>query len=226
MKTKSKKADLEGKKSLFFQAGLIIALGLALAAFEWPTTADITYDYILNANPIETPDDVIITRPDEIKPPPPPPVIIVPEFIIIHENDAKIPETDPNIFEDLKDERLPDLFLPKPEEDVEEVIPFMLIEKKPSFMGGDYNTFSKWVASRIVYPQVAAENGIQGRVTIQFLIDVDGSVSNVQIIQSIDKLLAEEALRIVSQSPDWSPGMQRGKPAKVLFTFPFTFRLE
>jgi protein TonB len=226
MKTKSKKADLEGKKFLFFQAGLIIALGLALAAFEWPTKGDVSFNYIINTNPIETPDDVIITRPDEIKPPPPPPVIIVPEFIEIHGNDANIPEFDPTLFEGLTDDILPDLFLPKPEDEVDEVIPFMLIEEKPTFMGGDYNTFTQWVARRIVYPEQAVSNGIQGRVTIQFMIDIDGSVKDIKVIQSVDRMLSEEVLRIVSQSPSWSPGMQRGKPTKVLFTFPFTFRLN
>lgn len=226
MKTKSKKADLEGKKFLFFQTGLIIALGLALVAFEWPTTADSSYDYIINANPTETPDEMVITRPEDIKPPPPPPVIIVPEFIEIHGNDADIPKFDPDIFEGLTDEILPSLFLPKPEDEVDEVIPFMLIEEKPTFMGGDYNTFTQWVAKRIVYPELAVTNGIQGRVTIQFMIDIDGSVKDIKVIQSVDKSLSEEALRIVSQSPSWSPGMQRGKPARVLFTFPFTFRLN
>lgn len=226
MKTKSKKADLEGKKSLFFQAGLIIALGLALAAFEWPTSGDNSFDYTLKINPGEAPEEIIITRPEEIKPPPPPPVIVVPEFIEIHGNDANIPEFDPNIFEGLKDDILAELLLPKPEDEVDEVIPFMLIEEKPTFMGGDYNTFTQWVARRIVYPEQAVSNGIQGRVTIQFMIDIDGSVKDIKVIQSVDRMLSEEALRIVSQSPSWSPGMQRGKPARVLFTFPFTFRLN
>ncbi|PKP35775.1 MAG: energy transducer TonB [Bacteroidetes bacterium HGW-Bacteroidetes-15] len=224
MKTKSKKADLEGKKFLFFQAGLIIALGLALAAFEWPTKGEVSFDYVLNTNPIETPDDVIITRPDEIKPPPPPPTAPMPEIIRIHDNETDLPDFDPTLFE--QDSIV---ILPPPkteEEDVDEIIPFMLIEEKPSFMGGDYNTFTQWVAKRIVYPELAAINGIQGRVTIQFLIDTDGSVKDIRVIQSVDKLLAEEALRVVSQSPSWSPGKQRGKPTKVIFTFPFTYRLQ
>lgn len=112
------------------------------------------------------------------------------------------------------------------EDDVDEILPFILIEDKPSFMGGDYNTFARWVAQRIVYPEPAAANGIQGRVTLQFVIDIDGRIKDIQVLQSVDKMLADEAIRVVSQSPAWSPGKQRGKPTKVLFTFPFTFRLQ
>lgn len=224
MKTKSKKADLEGKKSLFFQAGLIIALSLALVAFEWPSSEFKGFDIPISQGVIEMPDDVIITRREEIKPPPPPPLLVVPEVLVIRENTFDIPDFDPDIFVQDTMVYLPTLI--KEEDDVDEVIPFMLIEEKPTFMGGDYNSFTKWVAQRIVYPELAVTNGIQGRVTIQFMIDTDGTVKDITVIQSVDKMLAEEVLRVVSQSPTWSAGKQRGNPTKVLFTFPFTFRLK
>ncbi|HCX99448.1 MAG TPA: hypothetical protein DG754_04835 [Bacteroidales bacterium] len=93
-------------------------------------------------------------------------------------------------------------------------------------MSGDYKEFTKWVYSNLKYPELAAQNGIQGRVLLQFLIDTDGSVSNITVIRSEDLLLAEEAVRVISMSPKWEPGQQRNNPAKVIFTFPITFRLQ
>jgi protein TonB len=225
MKTKSKKADLEGKKSLFFQVGLVVALGLALVAFEWPSRGDFSLDNYRNHGTIETPDEVVITRPEEIKEPPPP-VIISVEVINIRENDEDIKD-DPIIFDDITTEGIRHLLLPVEEKDVvERPIDFMLIEDKPTFMGGDFNTFTKWVGNRLKYPEEAATNGIQGRVILQFLIDTDGSVKNVVVVRGVDRMLDAEALRVVSMSPKWKPGMQRGVPTKVLFTFPLIFQLQ
>jgi periplasmic protein TonB len=225
MKTKSRKADLEGKKTLFFQVGLIIALSLALAAFEWPSKGNLNIDLLVNTGPIDTPEDVVITRPDKIIPPPPP-VIAAIEVINIRP-DTDILIENPNLFEDFKAEDIKFLLNPPEEADViEETIEFFRIEEKPSFMDGDHNAFTRWVAKNLNYPDEAARNGIQGKVILQFLIDVDGSVNNVVVIRGIDPLLDAEAVRIVSMSPKWKPGKQRGVPTKVRFTFPLTFRLH
>jgi len=93
-------------------------------------------------------------------------------------------------------------------------------------MGGDYNKFTEWVFKNLRYPEEAAQNGIQGKVYLEFLIDVDGYIKNVKVIKGVDKLLDAEAVRVVSSSPPWKPGFQRDKPTKVLFTFPINFRLN
>ena len=98
MKTKSKKADLEGKKPLFFQVGVVIALALALTAFEWPSRGEINFKIPVPLGVVETPDDVIITRPDKIIPPPPPPIAVMPEFLVIRKDDVEIPGFDPDLF--------------------------------------------------------------------------------------------------------------------------------
>jgi len=108
----------------------------------------------------------------------------------------------------------------------EEAIPFALVEEKPTFMGGDANTFSKWVNGKLVYPEIAKENGVQGRVTLQFTVNVDGSVSNVVVLRGVDSSLDKEAVRIVSSSPKWKPGKQRERPVKVTYTFPVIFQLR
>ena len=108
----------------------------------------------------------------------------------------------------------------------EEAIPFMLVEEKPSFMGGDANAFSKWVSERLVYPELAKENGVQGRVTIQFTISTYGTVSNVSVLRGVDPSLDKEAVIVVSMSPKWTPGKQRGRTVNVTYTFPVIFQLK
>ena len=108
----------------------------------------------------------------------------------------------------------------------EEAIPFQLVEEKPSFMGGDANAFSKWVNERLQYPEIAKENGIQGRVLLQFVVGADGKVSNVKVVRGVDPALDKEAVRVVQSSPKWSPGKQRDRAVKVTYTFPVIFQLR
>ena len=108
----------------------------------------------------------------------------------------------------------------------EEAIPIQLVEDKPSFNSGDANEFSKWVNSKLVYPEKAKENGVQGRVTIQFTVEKDGSISNVKVLRGVDEFLDKEAIRVVSSSSGmWSPGKQNNNPVKVLYTYPVVFML-
>ena len=111
-------------------------------------------------------------------------------------------------------------------EDDEEPIPFQLVEVKPTFMGGDANKFSTWVNQRLVYPDIAKENGVQGRVTLQFTVGKDGSLYNIKVLRGVDPSLDKEAVRVASLSPKWTPGMQRGEPVPVTYTFPVIFQLR
>jgi TonB family protein len=111
-------------------------------------------------------------------------------------------------------------------EDDEEPIPFQLVEVKPTFMGGDANKFSTWVNQRLVYPEIAKENGVQGRVTLQFTVGKDGSLYNIKVLRGVDPSLDKEAVRVASLSPKWTPGMQRGEPVPVTYTFPVIFQLR
>ncbi len=106
-----------------------------------------------------------------------------------------------------------------------EAIPFQMVEVKPTFQGGDANTFSRWVNTNLVYPKEAAENKIQGRITLQFTVSETGKVTNVKVLRGVDSLLDKEAVRVVELSPDWTPGMKEGKPVPVTYTFPVIFQL-
>ena len=107
-----------------------------------------------------------------------------------------------------------------------ELIPFRLAERKPAFDGGDANEFSKWVNSRLVYPKTAKSEGIQGRVTLQFTVGTDGVVRDVVVLKGVRKDLDAEALRVVSASPKWEPGMQHGRTVPVTYVFPVIFQLR
>lgn len=106
----------------------------------------------------------------------------------------------------------------------EEAIPFQLVEEKPSFQGGDSNNFSKWVNQRLVYPESVKKQGIQGRVTLQFTVQADGTISNVSVLRGVDPELDKEAVRVVSSSPKWKPGKYKGEPVPVTYTFPVIFQ--
>lgn len=116
--------------------------------------------------------------------------------------------------------------VPSVPDDEEEAIPFQLVDVKASFQGGDANQFSKWVNQRLVYPEIARENGVQGRVTLQFTIRKDGSITNVKVIRGVDPALDKEAVRVVSMSPKWTPGMLNGRVVAVKYTFPVIFQLQ
>ena len=226
---KSPKANLENKKTLFREIGLIAALGLVLLVFEWSTTDKDVSTLAANTTVITDEEQAPITQET---PPPPPEQIrepVMTEELQIVENDVKV-ETD-FISTDDSDQKIeikPYVEAKPVEEEVEveEEIPFAIVEDKPMFQGKDANEFTKWVYNNIEYPEIAKENGIQGRVTVQFTIDKDGSVKDVKVLRGVDSSLDKEAVRVIQKSPKWSPGKQRNKPVKVKYTFPIIFQLR
>jgi protein TonB len=113
----------------------------------------------------------------------------------------------------------------------EEVVPveeevFFIVEEMPSFKGGGEDAFREWIAQNLRYPEIAADNGISGRVYVQFAINSKGEVCDAVVVRGVDPALDKEALRVVMSSPKWEPGRQRGRPVKVQFTFPINFILN
>lgn len=108
-----------------------------------------------------------------------------------------------------------------------DAVPFNEVPIKPKFKGKEANEFAKWLAANIIYPQIALENGIQGRVMIQFVVNTDGSVSDVKVARGVDRNLDKEAVRVVSKSPKWTPGyLAENKPVKVLYVYPVAFSIR
>ena len=95
----------------------------------------------------------------------------------------------------------------------------------PSFPGGDAALF-KFLGENVKYPVIAQENGVQGRVICQFVVNRDGSIVDVEVVRSVDASLDKEAIRVIKSMPKWSPGQQRGKPVRVKYTLPVNFKLQ
>ena len=112
------------------------------------------------------------------------------------------------------------------EEEIVEEQPFLVAETMPSFQGGSLNDFRNWVQSKVRYPAIAQENGISGKVVLTFVIEKDGRLTNIQVLQTPDRSLSEEAIRVLQQSPKWSPGKQRNQPVRVRYTLPVEFRIQ
>lgn len=111
-----------------------------------------------------------------------------------------------------------------PEPPPEEPVKYSLLEAKPRFQDGDVGQFSHWVNENLKYPQKAVKDSLQGRVTLQFTIEKDGSVTDVRVLRGCAPILDEEAVRVVSQSPKWTPGYVKGEPVRVVFNFPVVFQ--
>ncbi len=227
---KSPKANLENKKLFFREIGLILSLGIVLMAFEWSTEEkgeSILQEEVAVEVEVET---IPITT--EAPPPPPeaPKVPVLSDQIDIVDDDIVV---DTDLFISMEDDaslgvEIMDYVTDVYEEVIEEeAIPFAAVEERPTFMGGDpQKLFSQWVAKNLQYPEVARENGIQGRVTLQFTVETDGSLKNIRVLRGIDPSLDKEAIRVVSSSPKWTPGRQRDKAVRVTFNFPVYFQLR
>ena len=230
---KTESASLENKKFLFILIGLFVSLGITYAAFNasYGEGKETFEDQVVDE--VEEEDDVPLTEEDNTPPPPPAEIEEILEFndnIDIMDDEVKI-EDDVNFNEDDieitgENRYVADVEEEVEEEVIEEIIPFAMVADKPKFQGGDANDFSKWVNQRLVYPEIAKENNIQGRVILQFTIDAGGNMTNVKVVRGVDKSLDEEAVRVVKTSPKWTPGRQRDRAAKVTYTFPVIFQLR
>lgn len=225
---KSEKANLENKKLLFVEIGLVISLLITFIAFNW--TSKETKVSTLEAETEIVAEEEVIPITQETPPPPPsaPQIPVLSDQIDIVDDEIQV---DDDMFMNLEDDanlgvEIIDYVEVEAEEVVEEAIPFMLVEEKPSFQGGDANQFSAWVNKRLVYPEIAKENGVQGRVTLQFTIEKDGSLTKIKVLRGVDPSLDKEAVRVVSSSPKWKPGKQRDRAVPVTYTFPVIFQLR
>ena len=226
---KTEKASLENKKLLFVEIGLVVSLAITLFAFEWTSTE--TETALLEDTTEILIEEEIISTQMETPPPPPeaPKIPVLSDQIDIVDDEIELED---DMFMNLEDDASLGVeimdYVEVVEEEVveEEAIPFQLVEEKPSFQGGDANQFSKWVNSRLVYPEIAKENGVQGRVTLQFTVEKDGSVTKVKVLRGVDPSLDKEAVRVVSMSPKWKPGKQRDRAVPVTYTFPVIFQLR
>ena len=222
---KSNEANLENNRPLFLELGLVIVLAIVLIAFEWTTRPSKGTGLEILAEDEGEEEIIPITRQQQEQPPPPPPPPQVIEVLNIVEDDVEL--DDQLELDDMEgDQDLVMDFMPFEDEEADEEEVFIIVEDMPKFRGGDQNAFRTWIQQNLRYPEIAAENGISGRVFVQFAVNSKGHVVDAKVIRGVDPALDKEALRVVNSSPKWEPGKQRGKPVKVQFTFPIVFILQ
>lgn len=224
---KNPKVDLEKKKLIFTEIGLIVALSVILVAFEWTSSGGIKTE-LATLQDVEMEEEMIpITQQEEVKPPPPPVQQVQVDIINIVDDDVEL-DDDVDLFDTEFDEHVAVNIIEfsDEEEEVEEEEIFVIVENMPGFGGGDSNKFREYIANNLKFPEIAAENGIQGKVFVAFVVEPSGNISNVRVVRGVDPSLDKEAVRVVQSSPKWTPGTQRGKPVRVAFTFPISFVLQ
>ena len=222
---KSPKADLESKKVVFTQIGLIITLAIVLLAFNWKTYEKREID-LSQREIVDIPEEIIPITEQKVKPPPPPPPKQV-TVINIVDDDVEI-EDEIEIDAEADQETEIEEYVPveiEDDEEVEEAQIFTVVESMPSFPGGDKARI-RFLNENIEYPTMARESGIQGRVYVTFVVERNGIVTDVKILRGIGGGCDEEAIRVVKAMPKWIPGKQRGKPVRVQFTLPIKFTLQ
>ena len=210
---KTPKADLENKKSTWLLVGYVIVLAFMFIAFEW-TKRDIKID-----------TSQAIT--EQAAPPPPPAAPPIAETLTIVEDDADVEETTIATSEETN-QAVEIKYVPVAveEEEPEEQTIFEVVEQMPEFPNGGMAGLMQYLSKNIKYPTIAQENGTQGRVTVQFVVNRDGSIVDAKVLRGVDPYLDKEAIRVISSMPKWKPGMQRGKAVRVKYTVPVMFRLQ
>lgn len=221
---KSRKADLEGKRNTFFLVGLVLSLGLVLMAFEW--SAKPQKAILSGGIPVDIAEDVYIPNTREHKETPPPPKIKpIEEFIIV---DNTIDVGDPAFEETEPLDEIPidlPMFTDGATKEPEEQIFVNNIQIPAEFPGGERALY-RYISDHVKYPAVAQENGIEGKVYVQFVVDEKGNIVNAHVTRQGDFSLDAEALRVINSLPRFKPGMQAGKYVKVYYTAVINFQLQ
>lgn len=222
---KNPKVDLNNKRGLFLEVGLILSLALVIVAFAYTPKERTVEELDVNQAIVDV--EVVDITTQEEKPVEPPKSVAMPvlsNVINVVSNDTKINTSFE--FTDFSENVEIAPVATVTEEVVADDEPFLFAEEMPTFQGGDLNVFRSWVQSQLNYPIIAQENGISGQVTLSFVIERDGSLTNIQILQSPDRSLSEEAIRVLKLSPKWTPGKQRNTPVRVKYNLPVIFRLS
>jgi protein TonB len=233
---KNLKADLTKNSSLYFIIGLTSVLFFTWQAIEWKTYDRSGYGYEALDVDDDDDEDIPITEQLKVPPPPPPPPPPAPEVIEVVEDEEEVEET---VIESTEtdQEEIVEVEEVEIEDDFEDVdVPFAVIEDVPIYPGCEnvaksqrrdcfQEQINKHIRKNFRYPEIAQEMGIQGRVYINFIISKDGSITNIRM-RGPDKNLEKEAARIIGKLPNMTPGKQRGRPVRVPFSIPITFRLQ
>ena len=220
---KNPKVALSNKTGLFLSIGFNISLILVIIAFEWKS-----YDpaELLKLGQVTDAFIEITEVPITQQPPPPPLKIKTDEIIEVPDEEEIEEEIDVNLDIEITEETVIEEIVfeqPVEEEEIDEL--FTIVEENPAYVGGDI-AFIKFVQSNLVYPKKARRMGLEGRVFVQFVVEKDGSLTNVTVLRGISGGCNEEAIRVMQMSPKWLSGKQRGRSVRVQMVVPIIFKFQ
>ena len=222
---KSKQASLEDKKIIYVLMGFIFVLSLCYVALEW-TEREVTKYEVTDTEFLFEEEVEIQQTTQETPPPPPPPAVQEVEVLNVVEDNVETESIEINTEDDKEAEVVIAAPVEAPVEEEEEEVVFVVVESMPEFPGGQQALF-KYLAENVKYPVIAQENGIQGRVICQFVVNKDGKIVDVEVVRSGgDPSLDKEAVRVIKSMPNWKAGKQRGKAVRVKYTLPVNFKLQ
>jgi protein TonB len=220
---KDQRANLENKRSILFQAGLVSAMAAVLILFEWSSPPRDNKDIIIINDPEFDTEYMLNTRQSPPEKPLPPEPTVTDELQLVDNNVELERELDLDVGTDIMDD-VPFIYNLKAEKTVKDSI-FKIVERMPKFQGKEQDAFRVYIQKHVNYSQTAINNGIEGKVYVQFVVNTSGKVVNAQIYRGVHPLLDEAALEVVKSSPEWTPGMQRDKKVNVQFVFPIYFKV-
>ena len=221
---KSEQASLEKDKLIYVLMGLVFTFSLVYVALEW-TEREVTKYEVTDTDFLFEEEVEIQQTSQETPPPPPPPAVQEVEVLNVVEDNVETESIEVNT-EETETEVVIAAPVEAPVEEEEEEVVFVVVESMPEFPGGQQALF-KYLSENVKYPVIAQENGIQGRVICQFVVNKDGSIVDVEVVRSGgDASLDKEAIRVIKSMPKWKPGKQRGKPVRVKYTVPVNFKLQ
>ena len=222
---KSEKASLERDKLIYILMGLVFVLSLCFVALEW-TEKEVKKFEVQDTEFLFEDEIEIQQTSQETPPPPPPPAVQEVEVLNVVEDNVETESIEVNTEDDKEVEVVIAAPVEAPVEEEEEEVVFVVVESMPEFPGGQQALF-RFLSENVKYPVIAQENGIQGRVICQFVVNKDGSIVDVEVARSGgDPSLDKEAVRVIKSMPKWKPGKQRGKPVRVKYTVPVNFKLQ
>lgn len=222
-------ADIARFETMFLSLGFVLSLAFVIIAFNWKTYDKVSVVNITKSESFEQVVDIPLTVQP---PPPPPPVTAHPNIIAVSDEEEIVQDLEINLDIEITEDMaiaptvVADIIINEEivEEKADEI--FTVVEELPTFMGGGNAEFLRWVGERLTYPSKAADANVQGKVFIQFVIEKDGSITDVTVLKGIGFGADEEAARIVNAAPKWSPAKQRGKPVRIRMILPITFVLK
>jgi len=223
---KNQRADVARERGTSLMIGLVISLSIMFVALEWTQKDDeLTTDSYPMVDYVPT-DMIPITLPEKKTVPPPPAAVAKAEIIQIIDDDADVDDDIMSSIEDNQDWFDPQEYeyvIVEPEPEPDEI--FIFAEDQPEFPGGTA-ALMEYLRKNIKYPSICRENNIQGRVLVTFVVNKDGTIVDPEIVKSVNPSLDKEALRVISNMPNWKPGYQRGKPVRVKYSVPVNFKLN